>query len=245
MHRLSGTVCVVFIVLLLLVPGGLVAQDGPGGNPGGVPGGFPVGVPATGGEFSGTGTGNSGDSTGGQTSGTQTSQGGQAEVQDLGGFINSFNIEPEQVEIENQRLQPFVGPSRANMVERGFSHPRSQIAPSTGGAGGGGRGGGGGAQTQDGFEVVRAGIRARLVPNYELRLPGAGELPVSTRFQQRLSRLPVLQGAHQGIQVSHSGRTIILNGSVSTLQQKARIERMAALEPGVSAVENNIIVEGE
>ncbi len=211
------------------------------------PGTFPGGdqLPVDTGTGIGTGQGS-------QASGTQqqTTQGGQADIQSLGDFVNQFNLEPEVVEIENQRLKPFVGPSRAAFSEQGLSHPRSQIDPMAGGQPGaratGGRVGGAGAAAQplDGFEVVRAGIRTRLVPRFEVRQP-VSSAGVSSRFRQRLARIPSVNSSADGIRVSVQNRVATLSGSVATIAERERIERMARLEAGISGIDNQITVVGQ
>jgi hypothetical protein len=180
----------------------------------------------------------------------QANQAGDAELQNLGDFINQFNLQPEEVEIENMRVQPFVGPSRAAFAEQGISHPRSQIDQSAGGAQiGGGRGfgfGGGAAASQplEGFEVVRAGVRARLVPQIQVRYPVSAAM-VTQRFQQRLGRIPSVNLAAGGVNVSVDNRVATLTGMVATAEQRGRIEALARLEPGISEIDNRIVVIGQ
>ncbi len=229
-------------LILTFAPCALGQRDG-----GGIPGGFPVPTPAqpaTGGNPTG------------QTNSPQqsTNTGGDTQV-DFGSLLD-FDITPVPVEIESMRLQPFVGPSRSAFVEQGIAHPRSMIEP-TGGAsttgGGGGFGGftfnprggagsaGGTASAGNGFEVARMGLRTRLVRSFSVVRP-PNTVAVSTRFAQRLGRIPVVQSSSREVNVSVEGRTAILTGSASSPAERDRIERMARLEPGIYQIENRIVV---
>lgn len=233
---IQTTLWLAFGASLALSASTLSGQDFPGG--GDIPGG------GTGGDQQVPDTG------GGNVPGQQAEQLGEAEVQNLGDFINQFNLEPEEVEIENQRLQPFVGPSRAAFSEQGVSHPRSQIDQAAGGGGGAGFGGGRGqgapatSDALEGFEVPRAGIRSRLVPRIEVRFP-VSAATVGNRFQQRLTRIPAINSAAAGVNVSVQNRVATLSGTVATSEIRDRIERMARLEPGISRIVNQITVTGQ
>ena len=133
---------------------------------------------------------------------------------------------------EDMRNQGFVGATSAD-VEGNFVGPSSQTngdatfgggvndsgtqAGAGGGGGGAGGGGGGvnggfggqgGAGTQNGFEVIRRSVRARLVPQIDAR-PIPGDQVVS-RFQNRFSRQPGLQRSRQAF-----SNQPFVNGSAS------------------------------
>jgi hypothetical protein len=129
-----------------------------------------------------------------------------------------------------------------------------------GGAGGGGGFNGGfgdagqlGGGTENGFQVIRSSVRARLVPRINAP-PIPGEQIVS-RFQDRFSRQPVPQPAGppfsdavfssvstSGVNVQVQNRTAILTGFVGSLAERNRWERQLRLEPGVYQIINQIEV---
>ena len=173
--------------------------------------------------------------------------GGQGDIIDLGSFIEGFNIAPETEPIESQRLQPFVGASIENFTEQNLAHPRSQIAPGSGGQSGAGnrtggnRGGGQTGQT-NGFEIVRGGIRTRLVPKFQFNRAKLSGEAISTSFGSRLNRLPVAHSFAGNVNLAVEGRKGTLTGNVSSAEERAQVERLARMEPGIYQIDNQIIV---
>lgn len=179
-----------------------------------------------------------------------TELGGQADILDLGSFIEGFNIAPETEPIASERLQPFVGASLENFTEQNLAHPRSQIAPGSGGQSGGGNRTGGnrsGAQSgaTNGFEIVRGGIRTRLVPKFQFNRAKLSGEAISTSFGSRLNRLPVAQTFAGNVNLSVEGRKGTLTGNVSSTEERAQVERLARMEPGIYQIDNQITVSGQ
>lgn len=221
----------------------------------------------------GTGGGNTGGNTQGQTGNQQTTTGqptntggtaGQtsqfnpSDTVDFGSILDQFVV-PEIEQIESERLQPFVGASRSYFEENQIpAHPRSQLAPGSGGGTGGGNSFGGfslGGQnafgrtgqfgSQNGFTVPRLGVRARLNPQIVQTRPRVNEQTAAINFQDRLLRIPATQDIDYGISLNVSGGRAVLSGTVANDADKVRIERMARLEPGIYAIENRITVSGQ
>lgn len=215
------------------------------------------------------GTGNTGNqvpttpTTGTPAVGTQTTTAGGDGGGNVSGLNNEFNLGDlinlgqdfsQESMFENDRIQPFVGPSAQNVV-----HPRSQIDPagstlgSAGGAGltssrsglgqnrsqSGPLGSTGLAGTnQQGFTVPRRGVRGAVLYTPVGRSAGSGMV---SGFAARLSRLPSFASI-SSIEVRVEDRIAILTGVVDTAEQKDLIGRQAALEPGVSGVINDLRV---
>ena len=207
----------------------------------------------------GTGTTGSGTTNTGTTGTTTgTGQGGNVSLPtaplDLSDQLTSGPGFTRATMFETVRVQPFVGPSTANII-----HPRSQIDPagstlgSSGGSGGSGftfstggqnraqqgsgnTGFGGIGSSTQGFSVSRRGVRSavRYTP---IALP-AGNL-VSTNFTRRLNRLPAFQNVG-AIEMKVDNRVATLSGVVADAEQKSLIAGQAELEPGVSRVVNNL-----
>ena len=195
------------------------------------------------------------------TTGDQGATGNSADFQtggefDFGNILDQLTI-PEIPEIENTRIQPFVGRSLSRFEDQTIqAHPRSNaLAPgevfSSGGGGGGGftfggRGGAGGNQQglQGGASnsIIRRSLRTRLVPKIVVRNPVTPQ-QVSTRFQQRISTSPNLSDGGTGVQVRVENRTAYLTGVVSSQEERDRVERMARLEPGIYRIDNQIQVQ--
>jgi len=98
-----------------------------------------------------------------------------------------------------------------------------------------------GATGQAGGQQGRKPIRATVRPDFK---PTPGSVPsVSTRLQERMSRSPI-QDRMRGVNVSLSGGQITLRGNVATDADKRLMERMMLLEPGISSVKNELIVQG-
>ncbi len=172
---------------------------------------------------------------------------------DLGETLQLFNIEPPEVEIENLRIQPFVGRSIEAYQTQELVHPRSLLDPTgTGGASGrsiggatqfGGRGAGAGQATaqQNGFEVARRGLRTRINPQIVVnnRMTPAQH---STEMRQRLARIPAVAELAANINVSIQGTTAVLTGTVATEDERERIIRMTRLEPGIFRIDDQITI---
>ncbi len=174
---------------------------------------------------------------------------------DFGSLIDQLTI-PEIPQFENQRFQPFVGRSRERFEALGIrAHPRSniEVAGSSNSGGGGGRAvtgaAGRGAQRGQGLQaggatnnIIRRSLRTRLVPRIEVRTPVSAQ-QVSSRFQLRLGQSPLLENGADGIQVRVENSTAYLTGFVGSLEERARVERMARLEPGIYRIDNQIEVQ--
>jgi hypothetical protein len=155
---------------------------------------------------------------------------------------------------ENNRIQPFVGPSQANVV-----HPRSQIDPagSTLGSAGGtgftftnsGRNTGQTGRSNTGFNSTGANMNGTEVPRRGVR-SALNHTPVfvapsnvvASQFSGRLSRLPALASAGP-VEIAIENRIATLNGIVETAEQGELIARQAELEPGIDRVVNNLQVK--
>ncbi len=64
----------------------------------------------------------------------------------------------------------------------------------------------------------------------------------ANRFVSRLARIPALQGLND-IQVSVEGRSVVLRGTVPTEHDRELLARLALLEPGIDAVQNELRVQ--
>ena len=217
---------------LLALPADLNAQTGGSSGSGGSSntGGIQIGgAPTT---TTGTTT----------TGGTSTSTGtvsGLNELLDLtANELNIGNFSDESM-FENDRIQPFVGPSSENVV-----HPRSQTASgSTGGstrssAGAGratGRSTGAASGNATSFSVPRRSIRTGV--RYAFREGHFDSRGVAANFADRIQRTPVLNDL-PGVEVSVESRVATLTGTVANAQQRELIERQLRLEPGISSVIN-------
>jgi hypothetical protein len=67
---------------------------------------------------------------------------------------------------------------------------------------------------------------------------------MAARSQQFATRVPKIPGFAQvrGLSVEMDGETAILRGTVESEEQRELMERMAKLEPGISAVRNELLV---
>ena len=164
-------------------------------------------------------------------------------------------VEPLRLEfeIEDRRNQGFVGPTAPGIEELGFVGPANPNN-TLGGlgedrfVGGGTNAGLGGraattpnAQLQEnGFTVVRQGIRARLRPSFSSpQMPSA---VVESRFQSRMSRQPVVRNLGTGMSVRMNGRTAVLSGVVGSEAERQIMKRQLRLEPGVYRIEDNTTI---
>jgi osmotically-inducible protein OsmY len=64
---------------------------------------------------------------------------------------------------------------------------------------------------------------------------------VSRQFASRLRNLPALENT-AAVQVTMEGRTAILTGTVASERDRELVAGLAMLEPGISAVQNNLVV---
>ena len=173
---------------------------------------------------------------------------------DFGGLIDQLTI-PEIPQFENERFQPFVGRSRERFEALGIrAHPRSniEVAGSSGNGGGGGRtvgAAGRGGQRGQGLQaggasnnIIRRSLRTRLVPRIEVRTPVSAQ-QVSSRFQQRLGQSRFMVNAASGIGIRVENSTAYLTGIVGSAEERARVERMARLEPGIYRINNQIQIQ--
>ncbi len=83
-------------------------------------------------------------------------------------------------------------------------------------------------------------IRVRLQPAFDVPLLPAGQ--ANLEIQTRLTRVMQLRGVGSP-QVELAGRTAFLRGTVATARDRALVERIASLEPGVSRVENLVTIQ--
>ena len=84
----------------------------------------------------------------------------------------------------------------------------------------------------------------------QLRIPmrigfTAAPAQMAARSQQFATRVPKIPGLKnvRGLTVEMDGETAILRGKVDSEDQRLLVERMAKLEPGISAVQNELQVE--
>ena len=160
-------------------------------------------------------------------------------------------------QIPNQRDQTFVGASASSTPEgraefrfvgtisEAFVGDAAATGPAggqggfagAGGLGAGGLGAGGLGAGMNGFRVQRPqAIRSRVVPGFSSR-PLSPNF-VSTRFNQRISNLPVTRDFADSVRVTMQGQTAIITGTALNPQQIDRVTRQLRLDPGVSKIIN-------
>lgn len=105
-----------------------------------------------------------------------------------------------------------------------------------GGLGRGNTGFGAQANTQNTTEPQ---IRFRITLGFSHPRPAGTK--VSAQFARRLTRIPQLVSA-RSVAVTMEDRTAVLAGQVETEHEKTLIEKLAMMEPGVSAVRNELTV---
>jgi hypothetical protein len=166
-------------------------------------------------------------------------------------------------DFQNERVQPFVGPSTANLV-----HPRSMIASGTTGTGTGGSARGStrqsnplsrlmsGSQFQGqnqglrGFSttgntgVPRRGIRGAVQYTFSAANRQTVSANVPTSFIGRIQQTPQFQGL-SSISITMENRVATLSGTVADSEQRSLLERQLMLEPGVSSVVNQLQIQQE
>lgn len=159
-------------------------------------------------------------------------------------------VEPLRLtrEILDRRNQGFVGPTAPGIEEEGFIGPRTGDPDSEVAEGrfiGGGTNDGLGQRTgtttsrdlqENGFTVQRRGIRSRLRPAFAA--PRTPAYVTERRFQNRMTRQPVVRNFGQGVTVTVSNRTAVLTGVVSSNAEREIIKRQLRLEPGVYGIED-------
>jgi osmotically-inducible protein OsmY len=91
-------------------------------------------------------------------------------------------------------------------------------------------------QNQDGGGGSRNPLRPRLTLGFR---PEINYAQVSTQMTTRLAKLPNL-AILDPVTVSIAGRTAILRGRVATEHDRQMVAQIALLEPGVSAVQNDL-----
>ena len=140
----------------------------------------------------------------------------------------------------------FIGGAASNSI---FGSPQG-AASGIGGLGTagliGGLGGfGRGAQSfqqQNNQSSSEPKIRFRIAIGFSHPRPSGTK--VSAQFARRLSRIPSLPSA-QSVAVTMEDRTAVIAGVVGTDREKRLIERLAMMEPGVSAVRNELTVKAD
>jgi len=157
---------------------------------------------------------------------------------------------------EDVRNQGFVGVTGTRIQDQGFVGPPGENSgpPLTDGAsfgggvndsaGGGGGGGGnfgnnrqngfGGFGQQKGFQVIRRGVRTRFSPRFDAPTISNGE--ITTRFNNRIARQPIMAGNGGGLFVSVNNRVATVSGFAQTAAERERFVRQLRLEPGIDRV---------
>lgn len=74
--------------------------------------------------------------------------------------------------------------------------------------------------------------------------PALSESHVSTNFKNLLSRIPQVASS-SSINVSMAGRMAVLTGTVQSEAERDLVARLARLEPGISSVQNDLVVGSE
>lgn len=108
-----------------------------------------------------------------------------------------------------------------------------------GGLGGLGRGNTGFGAQANSQSTTEPQIRFRITLGFSHPRPAGTK--VSADFARRLTRIPQLASA-RSVAVTMEDRTAVLAGQVATEHEKKLIEKLAMMEPGVSAVRNELTV---
>jgi hypothetical protein len=108
-----------------------------------------------------------------------------------------------------------------------------------GGLGGFGRGNTGFGNQLNNQNATKPQIRFRITLGFSHPRPAGTK--VSEGFARRLTRIPQLASA-RSVAVTMEDRTAVLAGQVATEHEKTLIEKLAMMEPGVSAVRNELTV---
>lgn len=88
----------------------------------------------------------------------------------------------------------------------------------------------------------RKPLRIRIKTDIATTNVSASPTTVSRVFEARLKKLPALEKTGS-VQVSMVGRTAVLRGSVSSERDRELAAGLAMLEPGISAVRNELVVD--
>lgn len=92
-------------------------------------------------------------------------------------------------------------------------------------------------RNQQNQKQLRISIRADI----PLRSTSATSTRLGQQFETRLKKIPGLTKGHS-VEVEMSGRTAVLRGSVPSERDRELAEGLALLEPGISAVQNELVV---
>jgi hypothetical protein len=84
-------------------------------------------------------------------------------------------------------------------------------------------------------------IRVQLKPAFDV--PAVAPLQTNVKFQSRIAKEMAMVGVSSP-QIEMVGRTAVIRGVVATDRDRQLIERLTLLEPGVSAVENLVEIQG-
>lgn len=170
------------------------------------------------------------------------------------GATNTGSVSGQTGQSENFNIQrdptSFIGGAASNIIgaQTGTAGlNRLGAGGMLGGLGGLGGGLGGFGRGNMGFGN-QANTQTSTEPQIRFRMtlgfshPRPTETAISARFTQRLSRLPQLPSA-PSVAVTMEDRTAILAGEVESEREKRLIEKLAMMEPGVSAVRNELTVK--
>ncbi len=157
----------------------------------------------------------------------------------IGSAGDSLELQTQQFEVDNR--------INSNQLIGG-----GQVGNEAGqAAAGGARGGGGGRAGNAGRAATRQPINNNTQQNQRvIRAPlrlgfqyvGRSASQIANTTTIRFRTLPRFVSSN--VQVGISGKTAILRGNVSKASDKRVAEMVVMFEPGVSKVENNIVVEG-
>lgn len=205
-----------------------------------------TGQPSTGGGGRNTGGG------GGQTAGGGGAAGAGTSGFGIGGAIDQNLQNPDSVfEIDRGNT---IGASAANVQSFsaiGTENTAGTGAGGLGGAFGGGFGGMGGlggmfggGNRQGGVQEQESARRIRTRLRADIRGPNVPSPQVEAQIQNRWAKLPS-QPRFRGVDVEMRGRTAVLHGEVGTPEDRRMAELMLRLEPGVSQIQNQLLVTSE
>ena len=181
--------------------------------------------------------------------GTLLNTGNNAAGNNAAGNNTAGNISGQTGQSSNFTIQrdpnAFIGGAATNFI--GGQGATTNAALSRLGGGGllGGFGGFGRGNTGFGNQ---ANTQANAEPQIRFRItlgfshPRPSGTKLSAQFARRLTRIPQLPSA-EFVSVTMEERTAVLAGEVETAREKRLIERLALMEPGVSAVRNELTVK--
>ena len=142
-----------------------------------------------------------------------------------------------------------VGDTGVGVFGLGDENSGGTSRTGVGGIGGGGLGAFGGlGGLSNLFGGFGAGAQGSAKPIIRTRIRSAvGVAPVAPALVQRevsmrLNQMPVGERQLRGVNVQMAGRTAVLTGTVGNESDRRMSELMLRLEPGVSNVENRVIV---